>query len=60
MEKVSARLSRWTWVQPQLSYRGRVLVVNNLIASMLWHRLTVIQPPDIIIRELQRKLVDVF
>ena len=45
-DRVSARLSRWTWVQPQLSYRGRVLVINNLAASVLWHCCTVLNPPD--------------
>lgn len=33
--KVCAKLSQWPWVLPQLSYRGIVLVINNLIASML-------------------------
>ncbi|MGL5102459.1 MAG: reverse transcriptase domain-containing protein, partial [Plesiomonas sp.] len=59
-EKISARLSRWTWVQPQLSYRGRVLVANNLAASMLWHRFTVLDPPDTLVREIQKRLVDFF
>jgi hypothetical protein len=36
VEKVCARLSRWKWVLPQLSYRGRVLVASNLAASTLW------------------------
>lgn len=41
VDKVCGKLSKWTWFQfqPQLSYRGRVLVANNLIASMLWHKL---------------------
>lgn len=38
MNKVYAMLSKWTSVLPQLSYRWIVLVPNNLIASMLWHR----------------------
>ncbi|KAL7887664.1 hypothetical protein AOLI_G00053850 [Acnodon oligacanthus] len=58
VEKVCAKLSQW--VLPQLSYGGRGLVVNNLIASMLWHRFTVLEPPDLLIKEIQRKLVDVF
>ncbi len=33
LERVCTRLSRWNWLLPQLSYRGRVLVVNNLVAS---------------------------
>lgn len=41
LDKVSARLSKWEWQLPQLSYRGRVLVANNLAASTLWHRCTV-------------------
>lgn len=34
-EKVVGRLQRWKWILPQLSYRGRVLIINNLAASML-------------------------
>lgn len=32
MEKVCARLSKWKRLLPQLSYRGRVLIVNDLVA----------------------------
>ena len=60
IEKVSARLSQWTWVLPQLSYRGRVLVANNLIASMFWHRFTVLDPPDTLLKEIQKRLVNFF
>lgn len=35
VEKVCARLSCWHWLLPQLSYRGRALVCNNLVASRL-------------------------
>ena len=45
MERVCARLSKWKWLLPQFSYGGRVLIVNNLVASTLWHRLTVLPPP---------------
>ena len=57
LEKVCARLSRWKWLLPQLSYRGRVLVANNLAASTLWHRLMILQP---LVQELQRTLVNLF
>ena len=53
MEKVCARLSRWKWVLPQLYFKGRVLVANNLAASTLRHRLMILQ-------ELQRTLVNFF
>lgn len=32
-KKVCAWLSKWKWLLSQWSYRGRVLVVNNLVAS---------------------------
>ena len=31
MERVCARLSEWKWLLPLLSYRGRVLIVNNFL-----------------------------
>ncbi len=60
VEQVLGRLKRWSWIQPHLSYRGRVLVVNNLAASMLWHRLTVLDPPTGLFQLLQRHFVNFF
>lgn len=40
-DQICNRLSKWNWILPQLSYRGRVLVINNLAASVLWHKLIV-------------------
>lgn len=59
-EKVCNRLSKWNWILPQLSYRGRVLVINNLAASVLWHKLIVLNPPDGFIREIQKVFIDFF
>ncbi|KAK3547471.1 hypothetical protein QTP86_021027, partial [Hemibagrus guttatus] len=44
----------------QVSYRGRVLVTNNLIASLLWHRFTVLEPPEPLIKEVQKRIVNFF
>ena len=44
-EKIQGRLNKWKWLKPQLSYRGRTLINNNLVASALWHRLACIEPP---------------
>lgn len=60
MEKVSARLSHWHWLLPQLSYRGRVLVCNNLVASSLWHKMTVLEPPEELVESVQKRLVNFF
>ncbi len=57
---MSAKLSKWNWLLPQLSYRGRVLVINNLAASMLWHRTIVLEPPEELISNIQRIFVNFF
>ena len=58
--KVQVKLSKWKWLLPQLSYRGRSLIVNNLVAASLWHRLQVLTPPPGLMEQLQRLLVDFF
>ncbi len=60
MEKVCAKLSRWNWLLPQLSYKGRVLICNSLVASSLWHRMTILEPPEDLVRRIQQRLVDCF
>uniref|UniRef100_A0A1A8AE93 Reverse transcriptase zinc-binding domain-containing protein n=1 Tax=Nothobranchius furzeri TaxID=105023 RepID=A0A1A8AE93_NOTFU len=60
LEKVEARLSKWKWLLPQLSYRGRVLIANNLVASFLWHRLIVLVPPPGLLESVQKLLVKFF
>jgi len=59
-DKVCAKLSKWCWLLSQLSYRGRVLVINNLVASTLWHRLNVLEPPMDFFVDIQRLLVNFF
>lgn len=43
-----------------MSYKGRTLVINNLIASSLWHKLACIDPPVKMMYEIQSLLVDFF
>uniref|UniRef100_A0A3B3DKH2 Reverse transcriptase domain-containing protein n=1 Tax=Oryzias melastigma TaxID=30732 RepID=A0A3B3DKH2_ORYME len=60
LDKVRARLSSWKWLLPQLSFRGRALVANNLVASMLWHKLLVLCPPTNLLNDIQRSILDFF
>ncbi len=60
IEKVSGRLSKWRWLLPQLSYRGRVLVANNLAASILWHKTIVMKPLEELVSTIQRTIVNFF
>ncbi|KAK3528249.1 hypothetical protein QTP86_028483 [Hemibagrus guttatus] len=54
VEHVKGRLSRWKWLVLKMSYRGRTLVINNLAASSLWHKLACVDPPP----NIQALLVD--
>ncbi|KAK3511548.1 hypothetical protein QTP70_009337 [Hemibagrus guttatus] len=59
-EHVKGRLSRWKRLVPRMSYRGRTLVINNLAASFLWHKLTCVDPPPNLRASIQALLVDFF
>jgi len=59
-ERVQKRLRRWKRAQPHLSYRGRVLVINNLVASFLWHRVICLQPLEDLLNGVQKQLLDFF
>lgn len=41
-DQLVGRLQKWKWLLSQVSYRGRVLIINNLVASSLWHGLMVL------------------
>uniref|UniRef100_A0A0E9RED2 Uncharacterized protein n=1 Tax=Anguilla anguilla TaxID=7936 RepID=A0A0E9RED2_ANGAN len=45
------------WIVPWLSYRGRALIINNLVASTLWHKMAVLPPPTELLQAVQRSLV---
>ncbi|KAK3509791.1 hypothetical protein QTP70_011160 [Hemibagrus guttatus] len=45
---------------PTISYRGRVLVINNLAASSSWHKVMVMDPPNELIHRIQQAIVDFF
>ncbi|KAK3537328.1 hypothetical protein QTP70_008224 [Hemibagrus guttatus] len=60
VEHVKGRLSRWKRLLPKMSYRGRTLVINNLAASSLWHKLACVDPPPNLLANIQAQLVDFF
>ena len=60
VEKMKGRLAKWKWIHGQMSFRGRVLVINNLVASVLWHKLSCVDPPVGLLARLQAILVDFF
>ncbi|KAK3570108.1 hypothetical protein QTP86_011293, partial [Hemibagrus guttatus] len=63
VEHVKGRLSRWKRLVPKMSYRERhhvTLVINNLAASSLWHKLACIDPPPNLLANIQAQFVDFF
>ncbi len=57
---VEGRFKKWKCLHSCMSYRGRVLIINNLIASALWHKLSVLEPPVDLLIKVQIMLVDFF
>lgn len=53
LEKAQGCFKKWKWILPNMSYRGRILVINNLVSSTLWHRLTCLDPPTDLLHKLQ-------
>ncbi len=60
LEKVEGRLKKWKWILPKLSFKGRILIINNLVSSMLWHRLACTDPPANLLSRVQAVMVDFF
>lgn len=60
LEKVEGCLKAWKWILPDLSFKGCVLIINNLVSSMLWHRLAVLDPPINLLSKVQAIIVDFF
>ncbi len=59
-DKVTGRLKKWKWLLPQLSFKGRTLIINNLAASSLWHRLACVDPPVGLLAKIQTETVNFF
>lgn len=57
---VVGRLERKKWVLSKMSYRGRVLIISNLVASSFWHRLACIDPPPDLLQKIRSVLGNFF
>ena len=57
---MEGKLAKWRWLLPHMSYRGRVLIINNLVASTLWHRLKCLEPPAGLLQKIQTVLLNFY
>lgn len=60
IDKLKGSLAKWKWLAPKMSYKGRILIINNLVASSLWHKLACIDPPPKFLSDVRALLVDFF
>ena len=60
IDKIESKLDWWARYAPSMSYRGRTLVINQLIASKLLHRLVCLCPPTMLINNIQKLFVNFF
>ncbi|TWW55985.1 hypothetical protein D4764_09G0010350 [Takifugu flavidus] len=60
LERVEGKIQKWKWLLPRMSYRGRTLVLNNLVTSVLWHRLNCAEPPLGLLEQLQARVLSFF
>ena len=56
--EIETVLKKLKHLAPILSYRGRVHIVNNLCASMLWHKVICTIIDDYVVKEIQKLFVD--
>ena len=57
-EKLNKTLSSWTRISNSLSFKGKIIIINQLAASKIFHCLAVFSPPQNILSELQNMLVN--
>lgn len=60
IEKIKSRLEKCKWHAPSLSYRGRTLIINNLVAYSLWHHGACVDPSFHLLGKMQSVLLDFF
>ena len=57
-DKLNKTLSSWSRLSASLSFKGKIIIANQLAASKIFHCLAVLSPPENVLSELQNILVD--
>ena len=57
-EKLTKTLLSWSRLSNTMSYKGKVIIANQLAASKIFHFLAVLSPPESVLNELQNLLVE--
>ena len=57
-ERLNKTFNSWSRLSNSLSFKGKVLIANQLAASKIFHFLAVLSPPENILNELQNLIVN--
>ena len=57
-ERLQNTLNSWSRLSNSMSFKGKVIIANQLAASKIFHFLAAISPPNNVINELQDLLVE--
>ena len=57
-DKLNKTLSSWSRLSASRSFKGKIIIANQLAASKIFHGLAVLSPPENVLCELQNILVD--
>ena len=60
MLKIDSKLSWWSRYAKAMSFQGRVIVLNQLAATKLFHRLVSLSPPPDVIDKIKQSFLDFF
>ena len=60
VERMQGTFKKWRWLLPRMSFRGRTIIANNLVALVLRHRLRVLDPPAGLLVRIQGIILDFF
>ena len=57
-EKINKTFTKWKSLSFSLSYKGKIIIANQLASTKIYHCLAILNPPENILRELQEMMVD--
>ena len=57
-DRLNKTFQSWSRLSYSLSFKGKVLIANQLAASKIFHFLAVLPPPENILNELQNQIVN--
>lgn len=59
-KKLQSAAEKWKHMLPSLSWRGRVIAINQFLAPKLWYSLQVLPIPQAFLKKIQKYIIDLF